>query len=142
MSPIFSDAKASEDFNLLDTINFNRVFMKRIGLFVLIIYLLLTCSSRNYVISPYKDKALVFEWNQSIHPNKKNYIKIFLSNSKKNYYSIHPISFIPIHVYWGDTIKIRGGILVDSNIVEPGIIDWKNDYTEFDQSQLSLNDTN
>jgi hypothetical protein len=111
-----------------------------------IIYLqILLISSCSYkesydIVSPNGDKKLRFEWNNTLNPNDKGYIKIFLTASNKNFISIRPLMDFPIHVYWGNTIKIRGGVFINSNILDTGVINWKKDYTALEETQV-LSDT-
>jgi len=81
------------------------------------------------VSSPDKDRTLVFEWVNSLNPNKKGFIKIYPKESTEDFIAIRPIMDFPIDIFWGDTIKVRGGILVKAD-TSNGTINWKKDYTK------------
>ena len=96
---------------------------------------------RYSIISPKGDSQLIFEWVNTFNPHKKGYIKIYSSNSSESSVSIIPIMDFPIHIYWGDTIKIRGGILV-SDETSFGILNWKRDYTKLEEMQVIVDTIN
>lgn len=105
-----------------------------------ILYILLmtlgSCSfSKYYVRSPDEDKTLVFEWVNSLNPNKKGFIKIYPKGSTEDFIAIRPIMDFPIDIFWGDTIKIRGGILVKAD-TSNGTINWKKDYTKKEAEEV------
>src|SRR5690625_3479595 len=98
-------------------------------LYILLITLSSCSFSKYYVSSPDKDRTLVFEWVNSLNPNKKGFIKIYPKESTEDFIAIRPIMDFPIDIFWGDTIKVRGGILVKAD-TSNGTINWKKDYTK------------
>jgi hypothetical protein len=83
------------------------------------------------------NSKLKFEWVNSFNPYKKGYIKISLAKSDKAFVAIQPLMDFSIHIYWGDTIKIRGGILVDAD-TSGGVLNWRRDYTIDEELQVRL----
>lgn len=99
--------------------------------------LILSCtySEKYFISSPVGDNRLKFEWKNSLNPNNKGHIKISLTNRGKSFVAIRPILDFPIHIYWGDTIKIRGGILIDAD-TNNRILNWRRDYTKQEELQV------
>ena len=107
---------------------------------VLLVFTSCTYTEKYSVSSPMGDNKLIFEWVNSINPNKRGYVKIYLNNSGKDFISIRPIMDFPIHIYWGDTIKVRGGILVNAD-TSSGRLNWRQDYTKPEELQVRIDTT-
>lgn len=103
---------------------------------------LYACSDKEYISSPNeKSRILVFEWVNSLNPNKKGFIKIYPKGSTRDFIAIRPIMDFPIDIFWGDTIKVRGGILVKAD-ASNGIINWKKDYTKTEAKEVMTDTVN
>lgn len=110
------------------------------------VFILAACScnfhDKYYINSPNsKNIALVFEWVNTLNPNKKGYIKIYPKGSAENYVAIRSMLDFPIAVYWGDTIKLRGGIFVKGDTLKR-IMNWKNDYTKMEAKEVMKDTVN
>jgi hypothetical protein len=88
-----------------------------------------------YVTSPEKKRILVFEWVTGFNPDKKWFIKIYPKRYPKDFVAIRPIMDFPIDIFWGDTIKVRGGILVKADTANR-VINWKADYTKKEAKEV------
>jgi RNase P/RNase MRP subunit p29 len=115
--------------------------MKQKLLYLLILISFSACSYRETceVKSPIDQRILVFEWLNSLNPNRKGYIKIFQKGDRSSFVAIRPIMDFPINIYWGDTIKVRGSILVSQPENQKNI-NWQFDYSLSEQAEV-LRDT-
>ncbi len=105
--------------------------MKR-GVFIIVLFFVFftiwNLNSRHYVISPDGKTKLVFEWVHSLRPSQESYIKIFREEDPNCFVSLHPMLDFEANIGWGDSIKIRGGILVEDRTC--GRLNWMRDYTQ------------
>jgi hypothetical protein len=118
--------------------------MKITFLSILLLITVGACSFFNnkyYVRSPNKDKTLVFKWVNSLNPNKRWYVKIYQKGSADNYVAIRSMLDFPIALFWGDTIKIRGGIFVKGDTLNR-MINWKEDYTKKEAEEIMKDTVN
>jgi RNase P/RNase MRP subunit p29 len=115
--------------------------MKQKLLYLLILISFSACSytERCEVKSPIDQRTLVFEWVNSLNPNRKGHIKIFEKGDRSSFVAIRPIMDFPINIYWGDTIKVRGSVLVSQPENQKNI-NWKFDYSLSEQAEV-LRDT-
>lgn len=106
-----------------------------VGFIVFLIY----SSKESYkLFSPDNKNYLVFTWHHSFI--NKSYISISIQGRKDASISIKPLMDYPILIYWGDTIKVRGGLLVKNNNPTQ-LINWKFDQTA-EEIQEIKRDTN
>jgi hypothetical protein len=79
--------------------------------YLLILISFSSCSytERCVVKSPIDQRTLIFEWVNSLNPNRKGHIKIFQKGDRNNFVAIRPIMDFPINIYWGNTIKLGAG---------------------------------
>lgn len=106
-----------------------------VGLIMFLIY----HSKESYILySPDKKKHLVFTWHHSFI--NKSSISISLQGRNDASISIRPFMDFPILIYWGDTIKVRGGLFVKKNNSSQ-LINWKLDQTAEEISEIKR-DTN
>ena len=116
--------------------------MRKLFLFVLI-FNMYSCEFKDTyeITSPKGDKKLSFQWVNTFNPYDNGHIKIFLSDSEEHSISLRSYMDFPLNVWWGDSIKLRGGILVGSDSIA-GNINWREDYTELEAAELKFDTVN
>lgn len=89
----------------------------------------------HFITSPIGSEKLKIEWVDSFNPEEKSYVKISLAGKGDDYITIRPISDFSVHVYWGDTIKIRGGVLVEADTTER-LLNWRQNYSSSEELEV------
>nr|WP_294988327.1 hypothetical protein [uncultured Sediminibacterium sp.] len=111
--------------------------MKKTTIIIIIAVIFFGCNKKRMVKSPDGKKELLFTWIESYSPSNRSYIKISLAEDPKTFVSIRPILDFPIAIYWGDTIKIRKGIIVDLDTTS-GLMNWRSDLEKQDIRQMII----
>jgi len=96
--------------------------------FILLIPISCNNNEKNHIASPSGKQKLVFQWVNSLVPQNKGYVKIYIDDSHQ-YVDIRPFMDFPSNIYWGDTLKVRGGFLVSTSS-KLSMINFKEDYSE------------
>ena len=89
-----------------------------------------------YVHSPVDNKQkLEFTWMQSLIPGKKTDIKISIPDIPHASITIQPVMDFNVLIYWGDTIKVRGGTLIKADN-SSNKINWLKSYTQDEYKEI------
>src|SRR5688572_3127545 len=110
--------------------------MKNYLLFLLV-PLISSCSFNEsyYISSPVGNNKIKFEWKNTLNPNDEGHVKLSLPEMDKSYLNIRQVMDFSIHIYWGDTIKVRGGKLIGAD-TSSGMLNWRANYNKEEELQV------